>query len=65
MEKPKKKRLTKEEMEDRLDLVYKLRLRGLSFSTIGKTLGIDKSIVCRDLQRFRKRIKTKEKNLSR
>ena len=54
MEKPRRRRLTKEEMEGRLDLVHKLRLRGLSFSVIGKTLDIDKSMVCRDLQRLRK-----------
>lgn len=58
-EKPKKRRLTKDEMEERLEQVYDLRLRGLSFSVIGKMLDpqIDKSMVCRDLQRLRKRFK--------
>ena len=66
MEKAKRRRLTKEEMEERLDQVYDLRLRGLSFSVIGKMLDppIDKSSVCRDLQRLRKRFKMKEKKMT-
>lgn len=63
MEKPRRKRLTKEELEERIDLVYRLRLRGLSFSAIGKALGIDKSMVCRDLHRLRKTRKAERGDL--
>lgn len=56
-EKKRKRRWTLAELEERREKVFDLRLRGLSLSTIGGILEIDKSMVSRDLKRIQKECK--------